>query len=109
MEQQIEERRRAVVAEQARDRAQRVGGDPGCDRLVHPELAGDIAGADEGGYRDQYEEKASGRDPGRVALKPARLADVEDAGDPPGGWRGDGGGHQLFTGGWGTDRQSENT
>ena len=39
MQQQVVERRRAVVAEQAGDRRQRVRGDPDRDRLVHPELA----------------------------------------------------------------------
>src|SRR5436190_1444991 len=44
VQQEVEERRRAVVAEQAGNLAKRVRGDARRDRLVHPELSADVPG-----------------------------------------------------------------
>jgi hypothetical protein len=58
MQQQVVERRVAVVAQDARNRAQRVGGDARRDRLVDPELARERPGSHIRRYRHQHHEHA---------------------------------------------------
>ena len=84
VQEQVEQRRRAVVAQDAGDRAQRVRRDARGDRLVLPELAdgrAQVARADERGDRDQHDQHDGRADPDRDALEPLRLPDVGYARD----------------------------
>ncbi len=84
VQEQVEERRRAVVAQDPRDRAQRVRGDAGGDRLVLPELAADVAGPEERRDHHDHDEQRAGGRPAGDALEPLRLAHVDHAGDRAG-------------------------
>ena len=90
MQQQVIERRRAVVVQNVGDVRQRVRGDADRERLVHPELAVDVSGSQVDGRRGEDEQEPPDPDLRGHALEPRRRADVEVRQRTA---RGDGGGH----------------